>query len=89
VTDSPEDMAGLESTPAEKHLVPVNNQKPIQLNMKKKDLFHHFISLQSNGFLSKHSRLDIQTAVEFFTTWVTKPDEDDYKKLAREIRYLR
>ena len=69
--------------------MPVNNQKPIQLNMKKKDLFHHFISLQSNGFLSKHSRLDIQTAVEFFTTWVTKPDEDDYKKLAREILYLR
>ena len=38
---------------------------------------------------SKHSRPDIQTAVEFFTTWVTKPDEDDYKKLAREILYLR
>jgi len=39
--------------------------------------------------LSKHSRPDIQTAVEHLTTWVTKPDEDDYKKLAGEIRYLR
>jgi len=62
-------------------------QNPIQLNTKKKDLFHHFIA--KLWFLSKHSRPEIQTAVEFFTTWVTKPDEGDYKKLAREILYLR
>jgi len=55
--------------------------------MMKKDLFHHFIA--KLWFLSKHSRPDIQTAVEFFTTLVTKPGEDDYKKLAREILYLR
>jgi len=75
VTDSPEDMAGVAPTPAENHLFTANNQNLIHLNVKKKDLFHHFIA--KLWFLSKHSRPDIQTAVELFTTWVTKPDKDD------------
>ena len=34
-------------------------------------------------------RPDIQTAVAFLTTRVTALDEDDYKKLARVMKYLR
>ena len=37
----------------------------------------------------KRARPDIQTAVAFLTTRVMAPDEDDYKKLARVMKYLR
>ena len=37
----------------------------------------------------KRARPDIQTAVAFLTTRVTKPDVDDEKKLARVMKYLR
>jgi hypothetical protein len=40
-------------------------------------------------FLSKRARPDIQTAVAFLCTRVKSPDEDDWKKLARVIKYLR
>ena len=40
-------------------------------------------------FIAKRGRPDILGAVSFLTTRVKCPDEDDYKKLARVIRYLR
>jgi hypothetical protein len=40
-------------------------------------------------FLSKRARPDIQQAVAFLTTRVLSPDNDDYKKLGRIVRYLR
>ena len=40
-------------------------------------------------FLCKRARPDIQTAVAFLTTRVKGPDEDDWKKLRRCIKYLR
>jgi hypothetical protein len=42
-------------------------------------------------FLSRRARPDIQTAVAFLCTRVKSvpPDTDDYKKLARCMRYLR
>jgi len=80
VSDLPEDMAGVAPTPATNHLFTVNDKNPIQLNIQKENRFHHFFA--KLWFLSKHSRPDIQTAVVFLITWVTKPDEDNYKKLA-------
>jgi hypothetical protein len=40
-------------------------------------------------FLSKRARPDLQQAVGFLTTRVKEPDEDDWKKLNRVIKYLR
>ena len=40
-------------------------------------------------FLSCRARRDIQTAVSFLTTRVKAPDEDDWGKLKRVLRYLR
>jgi hypothetical protein len=40
-------------------------------------------------FLSKRAQPDILTAVSFLCTRVKKPDVDDYKNLARLMRYLR
>ena len=39
-------------------------------------------------FLSKRARPDVQTVVAFLTTRVRAPDEDDYKKLSRVMKYL-
>jgi hypothetical protein len=40
-------------------------------------------------FLSKRARPEIQTAVAFLCTRTQATDTDDYKKLARVVRYLR
>jgi hypothetical protein len=40
-------------------------------------------------YLSQRGRPDIRTAVSFLCTRLHHPDEDDYKKLSRVIKYLR
>ena len=40
-------------------------------------------------FLVARSRRDCKTAVAFLTTRVSSPDEDDWGKLRRIIRYLK
>ena len=40
-------------------------------------------------FAAKRARPDLQTAVAFLCTRVASPDKDDYKKLAKVIRYIR
>jgi hypothetical protein len=39
-------------------------------------------------FLSQRARPDIRPAVSFLNTRLVKPDEDDYKKLVRVVKYL-
>ena len=39
-------------------------------------------------FLSSRARRDIHTDVSFLTTRVKKPDEDDWGKLKRALKYL-
>jgi hypothetical protein len=39
-------------------------------------------------YLSQRARPDICTAVSFLCGWLTHPDQDDYKKLARVLKYL-
>ena len=40
-------------------------------------------------FVSQGGRPDLLTAVSFLTKSVKAPDEDNYKKLARAIKYIR
>ena len=40
-------------------------------------------------FVSQRGRPDLRTAVSFLTKRVKAPDEDDYKKLVRAIKYIR
>lgn len=81
VEESPSDMAGEATTPA------ANHPTSTPLNEAQAQLFHHLTAQLL--FLSKRARPDIQTAVAFLTTRVKHPDIDDYKKLARVIKYLR
>jgi hypothetical protein len=86
LNDAPEDMGGVAATPASNHLFTVNNS-PEHLDKETADLFHHLTAKLL--FVAKRARPDIQTAVAFLTTRVKKPDKDDYKKLARVMKYLR
>ena len=83
----PEDMDGEAATPAANHLFKVNQEDPMLLDEDKSDMFHH--NTAKLLFVTKRARPDIQTAVAFLTTRVTQPDEDDYKKLGRVMKYLR
>ncbi len=82
----PEDMNGEAATPAANHLFEVNSE-PDLLDASTADFFHHNVAKLL--FLCKRARPDIQTAVAFLCTRVKAPDKDDYKKLARVMRYLR
>ena len=62
------------------------NPVPELLDDKTADMFHHNVAKLL--FLCKRARPDIQTAVAFLCTRVKSPDMDDYKKLARVMRYL-
>jgi Reverse transcriptase (RNA-dependent DNA polymerase)/Zinc knuckle len=80
------DMDGKSPTPAAAYLFDVNEECP-KLHKEKAERFHHLVAKLL--FLCKRARPDIQTAVSFLCTRVQAPDRDDYKKLARVMRYIR
>jgi hypothetical protein len=80
------DMAGESATPAPNHLFTVN-PNCLKLPVDKSIVFHHNVAKLL--FLCKRARPDIQLPTAFLCTRVKIPDMDDYKKLARVIRYLR
>jgi hypothetical protein len=84
--DAPADMDGEAPTPAAQHLFTVNDNGE-KLGLDDAELFHQLTAKLL--FLGKRARPDIQAAVAFLTTRVREPDTDDYKKLARTVKYLR
>ena len=83
--DIPQDMIGKALTPAAAHLFLINeNCKP--LDATRAELFHS-MTMQL-AYLAHRGRPDIRTAIAFLCTRVSKPDEDDYRKLIRVIKYL-
>ena len=73
-------------TPAADHLFQVR-EEATALGEKESLLFHNMTAKAL--YLCKRSRPDIQTAVSFLTTRVKDPDQDDWKKLVRLLRYLK
>ena len=86
LADLPEDFNGLVETPAAEHLFTVS-ENPVYLGTERAEKFHEYTAKLL--FLCKRARPDLQTAVSFLTTRVKGPDEDDWKKLGRVMRYLR
>jgi hypothetical protein len=80
-------MDGVANSPAADHLFKVNTTDPTKLSEQESIFFHHYTAKLL--FLCKRARPDIQTAVAFLSTRVKDPDLDDYKKLARVMKYLR
>jgi hypothetical protein len=81
-----DDSDSTAATPAAEHLFKVNDETT-PLTERQATIFHNFVA--KCLFLTKRARPDIATAVAFLTTRVKGPDEDDWKKLTRMIRYLR
>jgi hypothetical protein len=86
VHDAPSDMRGRAATPAADHLFRVNSTNPVKLSKEKTDIFVH-ITMQLL-YLSQRGRPDIRTAVSFLCGRLQSPDNDDYKKLSRVMKYL-
>ena len=86
LADLPEDMCGMVTSPAADHLFTVNDTGK-KLTREQSAMFHHNVAKLL--FLCKWAGPNIQTAMAFLTTCVMAPDEDDYKKLAQVMRYLR
>ena len=85
--DAPASMDGHATTPAASHLFKVNTDNPKLLCKEKKELFVHLV--MQGLYLSQRGRPDIRTAISFLCSRLHCPDEDDFKKLTRMIRYLR
>jgi hypothetical protein len=87
LNDPPPDMDGENTTPAASFLFDVDDDCE-KLSADTADFFHH--NTAKLLFLCKRARPDVQTAVAFLLcTKVKTPDTDDYKKLARVMKYLR
>ena len=84
--DLPDDMDGYASTPAADHLFKTRDDAP-KLDRVRADLFHSKTAQLLFG--SQRARPDLRLVVSFLTKRVSEPDEDDYKKLARAIKYVR
>ena len=85
--DAPEDMNGTNArTPAKSNLFTVDPTSKL-LNVKEADAFHRRTARLL--FAAKRARPDIQVAVAYLCTRVKAPDQSDYAKLTRVIRYIR
>jgi len=80
------DMNGVSRVPAAGQLFNINPD-PIKLPEDKAQLLHHLVAKLL--YLCSCTRQYIQTVVAFLCTRVKEPDEDDYKKLVKEMQYIR
>ena len=84
--DLPKEMShGEAATPAADHLFNIA-ENGVRLDSERAKIFHQLTAKLL--FLSKRARPDIQLAVAFLCTRVKEPDEDDWKKLNRVLKYL-
>ena len=83
----PEEIKGTVATPAAEHLFQIRDESEAKLLPEEQAVaFHHTVAQLL--FLSARARRDIQTAVAFLTTRVKQPDEDDWGKIKRVLKYL-
>ena len=85
IENAPEDMRGKAVTPATNFLFEVREDSP-SLDKERAETFHH-ITMQLL-YLSQRGRPDIRPAISFLCGRVQLPNEDDYDKLARVMKYL-
>jgi len=82
-----EDIHGSASTPGAENLFQIRNEEArVKLNYEQAQCFHSTVAKLL--FVTMRCRRDIQTAVASLATRVTEPDEDDWAKLRRVLKYL-
>ena len=83
----PEELGNkVPKTPAAAHLFEVRDNAE-KLDAEKAEEFHHVVA--KGLFLCKRARDDIQPTIAFLTTRVKEPDQDDWNKLLRLLRFLK
>ena len=84
----PEELGAATASPASEHLFQVrpDNERDV-LPEEQAQAFHHTVAQLL--FMSTRARRDIQTAVSFLTSRVKSPDQDDWFKLRRCLKYLK
>jgi hypothetical protein len=83
----PKEIRGKASRPAADHLFLVWDPTEARpLEEERALVFHHTVAQLL--FMCTRARRDIQMAVAFLTTRVKEPDEDDWGKLKRVLKYL-
>ena len=92
LADFPEEIGKTSSSPASEHLFQVRDTEETErlgkfISKEQAQQFHH--SVAQCLFVSSRVRRDIQTTVAFLTTRVKRPDEDDWGKLKRLLKYLK
>ena len=71
-------------TPTSKNLFTVNNEST-DLDKNGKDTFHSIVAKLLS--ITKHARPDIETAVPFLCTRVSRSTTEDWKKLRRVLDF--
>jgi hypothetical protein len=88
INDFPEVVTGASATSTTGNLFDVRTNEEITvLDETRARSFHH--SVAHILFTPSISRKDIQTTVDFLTTRVRSPDEDDWGKLEWVLKYIR
>jgi hypothetical protein len=85
IEDFPEEIMGVSATPAADHLFKVREDGR-KLSKEQADAFHH--TVYQLLFTANKACQDIQMAVSFLTMQVQAPNEDDWGKLNRVLKYL-
>jgi hypothetical protein len=83
----PEEISGRASSPVAEHLFVVRDKSEVRVLEEERALAFHPMVAQLL-FMCTRARQDIQTAVAFLMTRVKSPDEDDWGKLKRVLKYL-
>ena len=82
-----EQIVGRAATPAGERLFDIRDEKEARpMEEERATAFHH--TTAQLLFMAARVQRDIQTAVAFLTTRVKSPDEDDWGKLKRVLKYL-
>jgi hypothetical protein len=87
IKEFPEVIKGRAATPAHEKLFVIRDEKDARRLSEEQALaFHHTVAQLL--FMATRARRDVQTAIAFLTTRVKSPDEDDWGKLKRVLKYL-
>jgi hypothetical protein len=83
----PEEISGRASSPAAEHLFAVRDKSKARVLEEERALaFHHMVAQLL--FMCMRAWRDIQKAVAFLTIRGKSPDEDNWRKLKRVLKYL-
>ena len=82
-----EDIKRPVNSPAYTDLFQTYDDSSEQLNKDKKEKFHSIVSKLL--FITKRARPDIETAISYLTTRVSKSNEQDWFKMIRVLSFLK